>query len=1044
MAVTLNIRVIIYLFEASPINPSTGVTSTVRFASNTAFGGAGTNLDGKAWEPALVGEPTQRVSFFGQGAVQAISIDNGSVAIELNALTTYLSQQVWDGALGRLWMGEHGADFSTYEKIFEGTLGPHSREANVLRVPLYGRDFTLSETPILTAKYAGTGGIEGPPALIGKWKPRAYGSCRYVTPVLINSAYQVYQVNDGPVTNITAVYENAYVVSASKGDAANYSDLIGYDLKPGELITCVALGLFRLGAAPSGKITADVTGRTNAGSTLASITQRILLEAGVLASDIDMASINTVGAAKSWCLYLEEQANAGELLKEAYAGAWCYIFADNLGILRAGDWLANGSMLDLEIVPGSLTMPGTAAANYSVTINAERCWSRHSESEISPAIIELQADQAAINEVALAANATANQVKANTAILTAQVEDISKDSVLAPDEKATIKQKYAELTNLKATLNAQASGFLITTENAALNTAYANLSSYLTGLSPSWTNTAVSTTIVRTDFDSAWTNAASAADGLAGKIAQVAATKANWPNIPDRPNSVATLNPIDGAKLAGIEEGATKGAPFGTYIGNVIVNDIIATMQKVAPYTDTTPSAVPTGLALNSTITDTGATLAATWTAVSDPDLAMYELEVTEAGGIANIYPSTGLRYEFRGVRRNTAYTARIRSVDKASNRSIFSNAVTHTTARDLVAPAVATGLTAEPSFATIVLSWTNPADADLEAAEVWHNTANSSATATKLVTVQAGPSTRQSHIHGSLARASAHYYWLKTVDTSGNTSGFSAGSGLITTTLVDITDVAPAVNQGLTQTVTSLPNPATWTGGPTVYNSTDGKLYRIANGVWSTAVSTTDLSGLVAPAQVDQRNFYIRDSIGSPVFGPDGFISSIANFNLNGNNVLLSDVVANSLQPQINFVGEFASPPTSAQLGDEYKQNAVYKNSTDGRSYILTGSPLGWEIWLVDGTNFQVSIESSNGNIFKIGQGTSSLLKARLFKNGAEITATADPNWFKWRRVSKYPREAPYDDATFNTQYAQGYKQISITTNDVYASATYFVDVSN
>lgn len=200
--------------------------------------------------------------------------------------------------------------------------------------------------------------------------------------------------------------------------------------------------------------------------------------------------------------------------------------------------------------------------------------------------------------------------------------------------------------------------------------------------------------------------------------------------------------------------------------------------------------------------------------------------------------------------------------------------------------------------------------------------------------------------------------------------------------------------------------------------------------------------TGVIGASDIDGTGLDIKDVSGTTIFSHDGGIGANAYLNINGNNVLLSAVAANALTPALFYVGEFASAPTQAQLGTSWKQNAVYKNSTDGRSYVLTGTPLGWVVYLADGQAFTLSIESSNGTVFRPGTAASTLLQARLFKNGAEVTAATPPEWFSWRRKSAIAQAPPNDDATWNNTYRSGYKQVQINVDDVYARATFFCDV--
>lgn len=154
---------------------------------------------------------------------------------------------------------------------------------------------------------------------------------------------------------------------------------------------------------------------------------------------------------------------------------------------------------------------------------------------------------------------------------------------------------------------------------------------------------------------------------------------------------------------------------------------------------------------------------------------------------------------------------------------------------------------------------------------------------------------------------------------------------------------------------------------------------------------------------------------------------------------VNISDIAANSLVPTVNFVGAHANPPDPGTLGNSWKQNAMYKNTTDGKSYILTGSPLAWAEYIADGTAYTVVIESSNGNIFRIAGSPQTTLTARVFKNGAEVFP--DLSWYKWRRASYILDTVA--DADWNTAHSSG-KTVTITVNSVTIKATFFCDITS
>ncbi|MEG0127196.1 MAG: hypothetical protein RR816_14085, partial [Clostridia bacterium] len=92
--------------------------------------------------------------------------------------------------------------------------------------------------------------------------------------------------------------------------------------------------------------------------------------------------------------------------------------------------------------------------------------------------------------------------------------------------------------------------------------------------------------------------------------------------------------------------------------------------------------------------------------------------------------------------------------------------------------------------------------------------------------------------------------------------------------------------------------------------------------------------------------------------------------------------------------------------------------------------------ISLTDKTdNFQASIESSGGDVFKNAIGTSTLL-CRLFQNGAEVDATGTDHTYKWYRRDK-DGNAMDSGAVFATS-----KSLVIDGDDVSVKTTFICEV--
>jgi hypothetical protein len=200
----------------------------------------------------------------------------------------------------------------------------------------------LLSLPLQANRYAGgnvlPSGAEGTADDIkGQPKPLLYGRRYQVPPVLVNTAKLTYQLHDGPMQAVDAVYDMGVALTAG-ADFANLAALEAAAPAAGTYITCLALGLFRLGAAPAGRITADARGENTGGyvSKAGEIVQRILTSrCGVAAGDLDAMSftvLNTAVAGECGVFLTGETTRQQALdLLLASAGAW-------LAPTRTGTW----------------------------------------------------------------------------------------------------------------------------------------------------------------------------------------------------------------------------------------------------------------------------------------------------------------------------------------------------------------------------------------------------------------------------------------------------------------------------------------------------------------------------------------------------------------------------------------------------------------------------------------------------------------------------------------------------------------------------------
>ena len=172
--------------------------------------------------------------------------------------------------------------YTTFATIFDGTASGMNVKGQRLAVDLRDNGYLLS-VPAQPHQYLGTGGIEGTEDAIGKTKPRAFGYVLNVSPPLVLPAKLLYQINDGSVQELSAVYDRG--VPLTRG--TNYATstlLLAASVPLNTYAMCLSEGFFRLGSNPQGTVTADVEGDTAGGvfvKDVTSIVRRIVTTAAI-------------------------------------------------------------------------------------------------------------------------------------------------------------------------------------------------------------------------------------------------------------------------------------------------------------------------------------------------------------------------------------------------------------------------------------------------------------------------------------------------------------------------------------------------------------------------------------------------------------------------------------------------------------------------------------------------------------------------------------------------------------------------------------------
>lgn len=283
--------------------------------------------------------------------------------------------------------GIEGIPYEYWIRVFVG----EARDwdfGDKIRIALRDRSYRLG-VPIQPTLYAGTGGIEGGEDLAGKRKPLVLGYCPNVSPPRVDGPYRVYHVHDGAVDEIFAVRDRGLPLSFGT-DRADYAALIAASIAPGSYDTCLAEGVFRLGADPDGTVTADVaTYRATGAAPLATIVRGILEDRTTIDAFYEGAwSVLLARYPGDHGIYVGENDNASvkdvvEKLMRGVAG-WLGFTRDGqctVGVLDIPDnpvrmHLGMGNILDagIERLPSALSPPP-----WRYRLSYQRNWTQQSD-----------------------------------------------------------------------------------------------------------------------------------------------------------------------------------------------------------------------------------------------------------------------------------------------------------------------------------------------------------------------------------------------------------------------------------------------------------------------------------------------------------------------------------------------------------------------------------------------------------------------------------------------------------------------------------------
>lgn len=350
------------------------VTSPTDTPANTLF------------KPRLVEPISFSRSMFSSGRIGGLSVPGfGELILTnadggLDAFATY----AWDGRSVEVRVGEDGAAYQYYFTIFTGQARTVEFDDLFIRVILRDdqNDFDIDYPDTL---YAGTGGNEGTAELAGQAKPHCYGQVHNIEPVLVDATNNVYQVHDGAIEAIDAVYDAGVALTLTTDYTVD-----------------LANGRFTLVAAPGGIITADVKGSKPGGTyiyTVADIIKHLVEDhAGfTYPDDFDTASFTALNTANSAVVgvYDRETTKLSNVLDRLINSIGGFYGFDRDGKFQVGrvelpTGTAAAEFDSTTII--EITRLASEVPNHQVRVNFNKNYRVMSESDFDPSITAAKRD----------------------------------------------------------------------------------------------------------------------------------------------------------------------------------------------------------------------------------------------------------------------------------------------------------------------------------------------------------------------------------------------------------------------------------------------------------------------------------------------------------------------------------------------------------------------------------------------------------------------------------------------------------------------------
>lgn len=410
---------LIYLVEATAWDIAASAEVTLRWCSGDGYvTGPGETPANTVFAPRLL-EPinyerhawssgtTSGESRVGAGLIELANPDG-----ELDGL---VGDYALDGRALRVLIGQDSAPYADFQPLLTGTMEQPEVTSTRARIRIRDRARLLDE-PIQTATYAGTStgstGLEGGDDVRGRPKPLTYGVARNVSAVLVNASLLAFQVHDGPVQDVTAVYVRGAAITKG-ADYTSQSQLESSAPSTGTYRVWPGGGMFRLGSQPDGQVTADVGGDAAGGnyvSAVPAIVERIITTRGGLTADDIGVSVGSLASSLTQPVgaHISGGGPIRQTLDDLCASLGLYWYFDQQGAFQLGrlEAPAGAPALTLQTFGGrgivaepdsadvlslerqSSRDEGNGLPAWRVTVGYRRNWTVQSPGDLAGAVSE--------------------------------------------------------------------------------------------------------------------------------------------------------------------------------------------------------------------------------------------------------------------------------------------------------------------------------------------------------------------------------------------------------------------------------------------------------------------------------------------------------------------------------------------------------------------------------------------------------------------------------------------------------------------------------